>query len=77
MASLVAPLDEDCWLNCIFISQSLHKVLYLNNVSLDIVEKERVRKVQSISMLEGATEPVRMAPGEGYETIFKIRASSY
>ncbi len=54
----------------------MSKVLYLNSTSLEILDRERVQKVQSVSMIEGAIEPVRMAPGEGYEAIFKIKASN-
>jgi hypothetical protein len=70
---LVAPLEEECWLNCVFVSQSAHKILYLNSVSLDVIEKERVRKLQQVSLSE---EPIRMAPGEGYEAIFKVKVNN-
>lgn len=75
LAQLVAPMEEECWLNCVLISQSVSKILYLSQVNLEVLEKERVRKLQQVSLTDGSLEPVRLAPGEGYESIFKVRIS--
>lgn len=40
---MVAPSDEDCWIDCVLTSQSNSKALYLTRANLDIIENDRVK----------------------------------
>ena len=42
LAQLIAAVDQDCWINCTFTSQSNSKTVYLANTNLDILEKDKV-----------------------------------
>ncbi len=43
MSSMVAPGNQESWIDCILTSQSISKVLYLTKANLDILDKQKVK----------------------------------
>jgi hypothetical protein len=43
MSSMVAPGNQESWIDCVLTSQSISKVLYLTKANLDILDKKKVK----------------------------------
>lgn len=82
LAPLVAPTNEDCWINCSLTSQSSSKVLYLTRASLDIIEKAKVKLLQKVDLAspssvdDETSDWIRLDPGESYSCLFKTKADA-
>ena len=49
---MVAPNNEEFWVNCVLTSQSGSKVLYLNKANLEILEKTKIKVIQRVYLQE-------------------------
>jgi len=47
---MVAPTDEECWINCVLTSQSDSKVLNLTRANIEIIETQRVKLLQKVEL---------------------------
>jgi hypothetical protein len=84
---MVAPSQEEFWMNCVLTSQSASKVLFLTNANLEILDIQKVQMLQRVdlggfshNLLEEAdpmASAIRLDPGETYECIFKIKSKEF
>jgi len=87
VAPLVAPLDEEFWVNCTLTSQSNSKVIHLSKANIEIIEKQNVKLIRSVYLggsnaidLLGAasvkSDVIRLEPGESFQCVYLLKSDS-
>jgi Gryzun, putative Golgi trafficking len=86
---MVAPLDEEFWVDCTLTSQSTTKVIYLSRANLDIIEKSKVKLLKKVDLGGNSTlinpledfgpsndDAIRLEPGESFQCVYLLRADA-
>ena len=50
VAPLVAPLDEEFWVNCTLTSQSNSRVIYLSKANVEVIERQKVKLLRGVDL---------------------------